>query len=228
MKTSKRQQRSDRKKEEARKKQIRLTGIIALAAVALVALFIIAGQVREPSVGHSYSQKNGTFLGDADAPVLVVEYSDFQCSHCRNFYATTETQLISSYVESGQVLYEFRPLDFLGPESALSAEASLCAADQNFFWEYHDFLFTNYSTGNSGGYSEGKLIEFANLLDMDQVAFGACLSNGEKTETVNQLRLDATNDGVTGTPSFLINGKLLGGNVPFETLSAEIEAALGS
>ena len=227
MDKSKRQKRLENKQKEKRASQIRLTGIIAVVALGLVALFIVAGQVREPSVDHNYTEKYGTVLGSETAPVLVVEFGDFQCSHCRNFYATTESQLISTYVESGQVLFEFRPLDFLGPESALSAEASLCAADQNFFWEYHDLVFTNYSTGNTGGYSESNLLEFANVLEMDQTVFNDCLSSGDKSDLLAQIRLDASSIGVTGTPSFLVNGKLMSGNIPFESLSAEIEAALG-
>ncbi len=228
MQKSKREQRLEKKRLEKRSSQMKWLAIVVVVAVGLTALFIIAGQVREPSVDHTYTQKNGTLLGSPNAPVLVVEYGDFQCSFCRNFYATTETQLITTYVDPGEVLFEYRPLDFLGPESALSAEASLCAADQNFFREYHDIVFTNYSTGNSGGYSETKLIEFAALLDLDQAAFDACLGNGEKSEMLTQLRGDAAAVGVTGTPSFLVNGKLMGGNVPFDTLSAEIEAALGN
>jgi len=225
MDKSKRQQRLERKQKEKRQSQMRLTGIIAAVAIVLVALFIFAGQVREPSVDHTYTQKDGTLLGNPSAPVSVIEYGDFQCSHCRNFYATTESQLIITYVDTGVVLYEYRPLDYLGPESALSAEASLCSADQNFFWEYHDLIFTNYSTGNVGGYSEASLLDFASLIDMDQAAFNACLGNGEKSAQLAQLRSDAAAFGVTGSPAFLVNGKLLAGNVPFTTLSTDIEAA---
>jgi protein-disulfide isomerase len=227
MNKSKREQRLEKKRQDKKSSQGKLIAIVAFVAIGLTVLLIVAGQVREPSVEHSYSQKNGVQLGSPDAPVLVVEYGDFQCSHCRNFYATTETQLISTFVDSGQVLYEFRPLDFLGPESTLSAEASLCAADQNFFWEYHDLIFTNYSTGNTGGYSESNLIDFASLLDLDQAAFNACLSGGEQSDLLLQIRADASASGVTGTPSFLVNEKLMGGNIPFDDLSAEIEAALG-
>jgi protein-disulfide isomerase len=227
MDKSKRQQRLEKKQQAKRQGQMRLVGIVAVVAIGLAALFIFAGQVRVPDVEHSYDDKNGTLLGNPSAPVLVVEYGDFQCSHCRNFYATTEAQLISTYVETGDVLYEYRPVDFLGPESSLSAEAALCAADQNFFWEFHDILFTNYSTGNSGGYSEVRLTEFAGALDMDQDEFSACLSSGEKASTVQTIRTDAAAFGVTGTPSFLINGQLLGGNVPFGTLSETIDSYLG-
>ena len=226
MDKSKRQQRLEKKRQEKRRSQMRLVGIVAVAAVGLAALFIFAGQVRVPDVEHNYTNKNGTELGDPNAPVLVVEYGDFQCSHCRNFYATTEPLLIENYVNTGLVRLEYRPLDYGGVESTLSGEASLCAADQNMFWEFHDIVFANYSTGNSGGYSEARLNEFASTLDMDQEAFRACLSSGKKSEALQVMRRDAVAFGVRGTPSFLINGMLMGGNVPYQQLSQAIEDAL--
>jgi len=227
MNKSKREQRLEKKRQEARRGQLRWVAIVVIVAIGLVGLLVFNQQVRSPNTDVTYTNKNGRVLGDSTAPVLVVEYGDFQCSHCRNFYATTEEQLISTFVDSGQVLFEYRPVDFLGPESSLSAQAALCAADQNFFWEYHDIVFSNYSTGNTGGYSEARLVDFASALDMDQAAFSACLSSGEMADDVAQLRSDAAIYGVTGTPSFLVNGQLLGGNVPFETLSTAINEAAG-
>ena len=228
MNKSKRQQRLDRKRQEKRRGQMRWVAIISVAAVGLAAMLIFASQVRAPDIDHDYSQKNGTFLGDPNALVTVIEYGDFQCSHCRNFYATTEGDLIDTYVTTGQVLYEYRPLNFLGPESTLSAEASLCAADQNMFWEYHDVVFANFSTGNTGGYAESRLVEFASTLNMDVDAFSACLAGGEKSEALAEINVGADAAGVGGTPAFLINGKLRSGNIPFADLSAEIEAALNA
>ena len=228
MDKSKREQRLEKKRLDKRNSQIKWTVIVSVIAIGLVAMFIFAGQIRQPSVDHDYANKNGNFLGEADAPVQIIEYADFQCSHCRNFYATTESQLISSYVETGLVLYEIRPLGLLGPESVQSAEAAMCAADQNFFWEYHDLVFTNYSTSNVGGYSQPNLLEFASALDMNQDQFADCLSSGEKEAVVEAFANQAASSGVTGTPSFLVNGQVLAGNVPFATLSAVIESAMGN
>lgn len=228
MNKSKRQQRLENKVQEKKRNQIKWTGIITITALVLAALLIFASQVRNPNVDHVYTEKSGTMLGNLDAPVLVIEYGDFQCSHCRNFYASSESLLINTYVETGQVLYEYRPIDFGGPESTLAAEASYCAANQNLFWEYHDILFNNYSTGNTGGYSEERLEEFASTIDMDVGAFTACLSSGEATAVLEGIRSEAFSNEVTATPSFLINGKLRIGNLPWTELVNEIETAFGN
>lgn len=228
MDKSKRQARLDRKKAEKRQGQRRWLLITIVAAVGVTALLIISGQVRAPSVEHSYTEKNGDQLGDPEAAVTIIEYGDFQCSHCLNFFNTTESLLITNHVETGEAFYEYRAVGFLGPESILAAEAAYCAADQNMFWEYHDVVFSNYSTGNSGGYDEGRLVEFAETLEMDQEAFAACLSSGEKADQVEANRAAAAADGVTGTPGFIVNGTVLEGNRPYSDFETIIAAAIGN
>jgi len=227
MDKSKRQARLDRQRSEKRKGQMRWLIYTVIAAVGVTALLIFSGQVRTPNVEHDYSEKNGNQLGDSGAPVTIVEYGDFQCSHCLNFFNSTESQLITNHVETGEAFFEYRAVGFLGPESILSAEAAYCAADQNMFWEYHDVVFSNFSTGNSGGYNESRLLEFGETLEMDQAAFAACLSSGEKTAQVEAYRAEAAADGVTGTPGFIVNGTLLNGNRPYSDFVTIIEAAIG-
>ena len=220
---SKREARLEKKRAAQRKNQMRWIGFAVVAAVGVVALLIFAGQVRTPDVEHTYSQKNGTQLGDPNAPVTIIEYGDFQCTHCNNFYQTTESLLISNYVETGQVLYEYRPLGFLGVDSVRAAEASFCAAEQNMFWEYHDVVFENYST--QGGYTEERLLDFAETLELDQQDFASCLSNGDMANMVENSSALASADGVTGTPSFIVNGRKLDGNIPYSDLQEAIAAA---
>lgn len=225
---SRREARQGRKRAQQRQSQMRWLAFISIAAVVVAGVLIISSQVRAPNTEHSYTDKKGNQLGDPDAPVLIVEYADFQCTHCRNFFATTESLLIENHVESGEVFFEYHLVDFLGPESALSAEAAYCAADQNMFWEYHDVVFSNFSTGNTGGYSEKRLIDFAESLDMDIARFTDCLRSGEKAEQVAESEALAAAQGVTGTPSFVINGLVLEGNQPYAALQEAIEAALAA
>lgn len=225
MDRSKRQARLERKQSEQRRNQLKWLGLIVVAAVALTALLVFGGQARTGR-DHNYSQKSGNQLGDPDAPVLIQEFADFQCIHCYNFYDQTELTLIENHVETGEVLYELNLVDFLGAESAAAAEAAYCAADQNLFWEYHDAVFANYSQGNNGGYTRDRLIAFAESLDMNVGAFTQCLQSGEKAAVVAQGRQDAADLGVTGTPSFIVNGTLLGGNVPYDQLVEAISNAL--
>jgi protein-disulfide isomerase len=96
------------------------------------------------------------------------------------------------------------------------------------FWEYHDILFANYSSGNVGGYSEGRLITFAESLGLDVDAFSSCLESGEKAAVIETNLEAAQSDGVTGTPSLVLNGQLLqGGALSYAALSAALDAALG-
>jgi protein-disulfide isomerase len=221
---SKREARLEKKRAAERKNQMRWIMFAVIAALGAVALLIFAGQVRTPDVEHTYSQKIGTQLGDPNAPVTIIEYGDFQCGHCNNFYQITESLLISNYVESGQVLLEYRPLGFLGVDSVRAAEASFCAAEQNMFWEYHDVIFENYSS--QGGYSEERLLDFAETLVLDQQAFASCLTNGEMAGMVEASSQLAAADGVTGTPSFIVNGRKIEGNIPYSDFQTAIAAAM--
>ena len=227
MEKSRRQARLDRRKADQRKNQVRWLIYIVVAAVAVTALLVFANRPNAP-VERSYTQKDGSVLGAADAPVTLVEYADFQCIHCYNYYNDTEHELIDQYVNTGQVLYEVRFVNFLGPESAAAAEATYCAADQNMFWEYHDIVFANYSSGNVGGYSEARLTTFAETLGLDMEAFSSCLASGEKAAVIEANLEAARADGVSGTPSLVLNGQLLqGGALSYAALSAAIDAALG-
>jgi protein-disulfide isomerase len=227
MEKSRRQARLDRRKVDQRKSQIRWLTYIVIGAVVLTALLVFANRPNAP-VERTYTQKDGSLLGAADAPVTLVEYADFQCIYCFNFYTDTEHAMIDEYVNTGQVLYEVRFVNFLGADSAASAEATYCAADQNMFWEYHDIVFANFSRGNVGGYSEARLTTFAETLGLDMEAFGSCLESGEKAAVLEANQEAAQADGVTGTPSLVLNGRLLeGGALSFEALSAALDAALG-
>lgn len=226
MEKSRRQARLDRRKADQRKTQIRWLIYILVGAVVVTALLVFANRPNAP-VERTYTNKDGSVLGAADAPVTLVEYADFQCIHCYNYYNDTQHDLIDQYVSTGQVRYEVRFVNFLGAESGAAAEATYCAADQNMFWEYHDVVFANYSSGNVGGYSVTRLTTFAESIGLDMDAFSSCLESGEKAAVIEANLAAAQADGVTGTPSLVLNGQLLqGGALSFEALSAAIEAAV--
>ncbi|HEX9596708.1 MAG TPA: thioredoxin domain-containing protein, partial [Anaerolineales bacterium] len=102
--------------------------------------------------------------------------------------------------------------DWLGPASQVSAEAAYCARDQGKFWEYHDLLFANQGNGS---FSRDRLRAFAQALDLDEEAFSACLSGAKYRDQVQQDLADGLRAEVRGTPSFLINGKLVAGAQPY-------------
>lgn len=229
MKTSKRQARLERKQAAQRRSQLRWLGVVVVGAIIVAVLLSLAGRVQQPVAEQTYTQKNGNSIGDPNAPVTVVEYGDFQCPHCLNVYLQTEAPFIANYVDTGKVYYTYRSMgDMLGPESARAAEAAYCAADQNMFWEYHGLIFTNFANGNNGGYSESRLIDFAQSLNLDIGTFRQCLTSGAKADQVAQDQADGRAQGVNGTPAFLINGQLFAGELTYDQLSQQIETALAA
>ena len=127
-------------------------------------------------------------------------------------------QIIKAYVATGKVYYEYRSVGgFIGPDSALAAEAAYCAGDQNKFWEYHDVLFSNWTGENVGDFAAPKLRQYAASVGLEPNTFDQCLNQGKY---VGQVQQDHS------TPSFLINGKLIEGAQPFDVFQKAIETAL--
>jgi len=165
-------------------------------------------------------------MGDPNAPVHIIEYGDFQCPYCLQFWTETEPLLIKEYVNTGKVYFEFRSFPLIGPESVLAAEGAYCAGDQNKFWEYHDTLFTNWTGENVGDFTKEKLIKYAKALGLNVADFESCLSEEKHKGTVDQDQAKADTDGVQATPTFFINGFKLEGSQPFSVLRDLIEQAL--
>ena len=115
---------------------------------------------------------------------------------------------------------------FLGAESQWAGEASECAADQNAFWEYHDFLFDSQNGENRGAFNKDNLKAFAIQLGLDAQAFNECLDSGKYTGIVQQETAWAQSLGVQSTPTFVLNGQGVVGAQPFEVFQQAIEALL--
>src|SRR6185436_14084321 len=148
----------------------------------------------------------------------VIEYADFQCPYCLQFWQETEPQLIEEYVNTGKVYFEFRAFPIIGPESYLAAEGAYCAGDQDKFWEFHDTLFTNWSGENAGDFTREKLLLYAESVELNLDEFQECLDGGKYKEIVEQGKEQAKADGVRATPTFMINGFKVEGAQPFEVL----------
>jgi protein-disulfide isomerase len=163
------------------------------------------------------------FKGNPDAPVTIVEFSDFRCPYCGRFATGAGREIEKRYVEEGLVRFGYQHFAILGPESQRAAEASECAAEQDAFWAYHDLLFERQA-----GVNAESLRQFATELGLDTEVFDACLDSGKYTSLVRSETAAVQSLGVTGTPSFLINGQPLVGAQPFEVFQQVIEAELGA
>ena len=202
------------KKEEIlaeRNKQQQSQRVLSFVVIGIAAL-LIAVIFLYPNLKPAYSglerrMVDNNTTGDPNAPVKVVEYSDFQCPYCGEFFKTIEPDLIKEYINTGKVYFTYNSFAFLGEESHSASEAGECAKEQGKFWPYHDILFENQAGENSGAFTRDKLKMFARELKLDEGLFGACIDSGKYTQIVTDMR-DATNDiGINSTPSFLVNGQ---------------------
>jgi protein-disulfide isomerase len=146
--------------------------------------------------------------GRNDAPVTIVEFSDFECPYCAGLFPTLQ-QIMAEYEDKTRLVYLQFPLADIHPNALKAAEASLCAQDQNTFWQMHDAMFADPSN-----LKVEDLKKKAAALSLDGKAFDACLDSGTKFSIVRSDVSQGSMAGVTGTPALLINGRLLVGNQP--------------
>lgn len=160
--------------------------------------------------------------GNEDAPVTIIEFSEYQCPFCGRYSRETLPQITEDYIETGKVKYYFRdfPLSF-HQYAQKASEATRCANDQGKFWEYHDQVFENQATLN-----EDNLKEWAADLGLDADQFNDCLDEGQFEQVVKKDLADGQTAGVRGTPSFFINGQVLRGAQPYEEFKKVIDEAL--
>ena len=130
------------------------------------------------------------------------------------------------YVENGTLRYEWRDFAYLGQESVNAALAARAAQEQGRFWEYHDVLYENQGSVNSGAFSDEALVGFAEKVGLDTEQFEAALTSGRYESVVQSDLREAQNAGIQGTPSFTINGQRLVGPQPLEVFEQVIEAEL--
>ena len=164
-------------------------------------------------------------VGDVDAPVVMLAYSEFQCPFCGRFARETMPEL-QRYVDDGTLRIEWRDFPYLGPDSTLAALGGRAAADQDMFWELHDAVFADQPDPNSGVITEEWLVEKAEAAGLDPEAFEAALnSDPAHLESINEEQMEGVTLGVTGTPSFLINGTPVIGAQPTPTFVEAIDRA---
>ncbi len=156
--------------------------------------------------------------GPETAPVTIIEFSDYECPFCKRAEPTV-AQVLKTYGDKVRFVYRHYPLEFHA-KARPAAEAAACAAAQGKFWEYHDKVFASDDLG------ETKLKAIAGELGLDQAKFDACLANHERKSEVDQDMADASAVGVTGTPAFFINGRMISGAQPFEKFKEIIDEEL--
>jgi len=170
-------------------------------------------------------------LGDKDAPVTLIEFSDMQCPFCRSFYTSAYQQIKKDYIDTGKVVMYYRhyPLSF-HPAAQKSAEALECANDQDRMWQFHDLMFDKQQaldpSGGTVEYTVDDIKAWAAELGMNTSQFNECLDTDKYADKVDSDLADGTAAGVSGTPAFFVNGTSLVGAQPYESFKAIIDQEL--
>ena len=172
------------------------------------------------------------FLGDKNAPVTLIEFTDYQCTFCGRHYANTYGQLKKDYIDTGKVKYVVRdfPLGF-HPHAQKAAEATECADDQGKFWEMHGKIFETQGTWSNAADVVPTLKQYAADLKLNTSAFDSCLDGAKYKDEVAKDMADGSASGVNGTPGFWVLGpsgksQQISGAVPYANFQQAIDAML--
>jgi len=163
-------------------------------------------------------------LGDPNAPVTVIEFSDLQCPFCTRFYESTVKELKTNYVDTGKVYYVYKhfPLSFHA-SAQIAGEAVECANEQDAWYEYHGKIFDV----QDGDFTKADLKRWAIGIVSDNATFGECLDSGKYAEKVKADMAEGQSVGVSGTPATFVNGILVSGAQPYSAFKELVDSELG-
>lgn len=181
------------------------------------------------------STDNDPIIGNPDAPITIIEFSDFQCPFCAKFYTQTLPLILEEYIEQGKVKLVFRdfPIQSIHPNALPASVAAECANDQNKFREMHDMLFEKQNDWNKLETVDALSMfsQYASNMQLDEEIFDSCLTSGKHISEIKKDLDDGKEYGVSGTPGFFIGNDQIGfvelkGAQPFESFKKIIDAQL--
>lgn len=165
-------------------------------------------------------------LGQANAPVTIVEYSDFQCPFCKRLFDEVEPQIKKDYIDTGKAKMIYKNYAFLGETSTIAAEGLWCANDQQKFWEYHEYVFSKIGGAHGEWMTEENIAKIATDLKLNSKNFADCISSGKYADKVAQELEEGKKFGVEGTPATFINGQMVPGAQPYSEFKKALDAEL--
>jgi protein-disulfide isomerase len=185
-------------------------------------------ELEAPPAAYPANVIDADRLGSPDAPVVVQLYADFQCPACRLFVTAQLHRLVDEFVVPGIVRIEAKDVAFLdrgdSTESVELAAGAACATEQNHYWQYHDLVFWNQGRENRGDHDAAFIGRVADAAGVDRAAWDACLARSEVRSQVNARTQAALAQGLTSTPTLVINGQSMVGVPDYDRLAGLIRS----
>ena len=225
-----RERKQERQKERQRNQQYLIIGAIVVIVVALVGFYALANLPSEAplpdtldryaDIPQSVTSEGFPMLGDPAAPIEVVEYSSFSCTHCEEFHQNSFGELLDR-VREGQIRFVYIPRELGSVPNAEGANrGAMCALEQGKFWEMHDVLFHWHDRFVNGAFQGNRISSGAEALGLDMTAFNSCFNSSR----IDNLLGLASEDEISGTPSFRVNGAEVESSI--EAITAAIDSLL--
>lgn len=208
-----------------------VTGAAVLIGIAIIAFARPpepkgAGGLIGPPTTYLADLADGELLGSATAPVVIQLYSDFQCPACKFFTTAQLQRLTTEFVIPGTVRIEARDIAFLGqgaPDESLElAAGAACAAEQDRYWQFHDFVFWNQGRENRGDHNADFIARVADAAGVERVAWDACLARADVRPGIQAATTAALGAGITSTPTLVVNGQPVVGVPDYDQLAGMI------
>lgn len=205
---------------------------IAIIALARPPVATPAAELVTPPTAYAAALVDGDVVGAVTAPVVLELYSDFQCPACRQLVTQQLPRLMSEFVQPGVLRIEARDIDILGSgipnESLELAVGAACAADQDRYWQFHDYAFWNQGRENKGDHDAAFIARVADATGVDRAAWDACLARSDARAAVTATTSAALGLGINQTPTLVLNGQKFAGVPNYDQLAALIRQLAAS
>jgi protein-disulfide isomerase len=241
-KKSKRQERRAKiRQQETRSRLVTILLLVFGAALVVLAFiypqFKSVGEIITPEA-RDLPSADGMSIGDPNAPVTIDVFEDFQCPACQFFAESVQPQIVTYLVDTGKARLVFHNYPFIdgdgafnGGESDRAANASMCANEQNRFWDMEAIIYANWNGENQGNLSNQKLKAMAESIALDTDAFNACFDDNKYQDQIQADFELGQEMGVSGTPSVFVNGAKVGqtGKIAtFQEIAVAVDAIVNA
>jgi len=194
------------------KKIVIIGVIVAIMAIGIITTYSSpSNETVNLDMGRTHgdvaTSMGSPILGDPDAPITIIEFGDFQCHACYNWFHAHKPAIYENYIATGKANLIFVDLAFLGRDSPTAAQAAYCAEDQGRYWDYHNLLYNSQESKIDNGWANSESLKnFAFNLSLDMDLFESCLDSGKYTKRVQYNVSEAKKHNAKATPTFIIVG----------------------